>query len=93
MVLRDLPLFLFREGLPVCPMLTASDAHHSGCWDLPQAASLGLPGRSKSWGHGCRRAGIYTSGSGRGSPRRTGTWARGGRGTNQRTWVNPKQRA
>lgn len=44
-------------------------------WDLPQAALPGLPGRSKSWDRGCRRADIYTSGSGMGSPRKTGTWA------------------
>lgn len=42
---------------------------------LPQAASLGLPGRSKSWGRGCRRVGIYTSGSGMGSPHKIGIWA------------------
>ena len=44
-------------------------------WDLPQPASPGLPGRSKTWGRGCRRGGIYTSGSGTDSPHRTGTWA------------------
>lgn len=59
----------------MCPLLTASSTLHSGFRALPQAASLGLPGRSKSWGRGCRRVGIYTSGSGMGSPRKTGTWA------------------
>lgn len=64
-----------REGLPGCPRLIASGTQPSGCGNLPQGASLGLPGRSKSWGHGCRHADIYTSGSGMGSPRKTGTWA------------------
>ena len=58
-------------------MLTAGSTHRSGFWDLPQAASLGLPGRSMSWGHGCRRVGTYTSSSRKGSPCKTGTWAQG----------------
>lgn len=55
------------------PVLTASSTLHTRCPDLPRAASLGPPGRSKSWGHECRRAGICTSGIGMGSQRRTGT--------------------
>lgn len=76
MVLLDLPLFpLFKGKPPWVPLAHGRQHSWLWLWDLPQAASPGLPGRSKTWGRGCRRGGIYTSGSGRGSPRRTGTWA------------------
>lgn len=75
MILWVLTWFSLLKGRPAC-VSPAHSKQHSPLWLLlPQAASLGLPGRSKSWGRGCRRVGIYTSGSGMGSPRRTGTWA------------------
>lgn len=95
MVLHGFPLVSPLKGMSLfCVPCSKQEALTTlAARDLPQAALLGLPGRSKSWGHGCRHAGIYTSGSGMDSPRRTGTWAQRKGGTNLRTWMSPKQRA